>query len=182
MISKEEAISISRELSKSDRERAIQFNETDVAEEITLYSMLIEQKKLPRLIFIHGYKTMFSKAALFLARNYSIKIDSHVGNTHKNMRDLIEYYTQDSQQNKKLLSLYELAIDRFQSMNEQYSSSNQFAKKVTKDLMYQGYDKGKKKEYYSTTDHPDVDISDANKFIQDVVEPFMFIMDNLTND
>ena len=174
------------DLSSSDVERAIKFNEISRDEAIVSYKMFIKQDKLPRQIFIHGYNAMYSASALFLAKKYKTKIYGHIGGTHKNMRIVLDYYTRDSKHNPQLIALYEIAIDKFQILNQQYNNGNHFANKVVKDLMDEGFHKGKKVTYYDNVvvgrkDPLQLDMSDAKKFIEDVIKPFLYIIGELTN-
>ena len=176
-----------RELSPPDVERAIKFNEVARDEAIISYKMFLEQNKLPRQIFIHGYNAMYGAAALFLAKKYKTKIDEHLGGTHKKMRSVLDFYTRDSEHNRKLIALYEVAIEKFQILSQQYHSETHFANRVVKDLISEGYHQGKKVSYYSDAvpgrkDPLQLDISDAKKFIQEITGPFLFIIGELTND
>lgn len=130
---------------------------------------------------------MFVASALFLTKKYGKKLHTHAGGTHKNMRDVIDFYTQDKQQHEKLMAYYEFAIEQYKNLSEQYFSETHFAKKVVKDLMYKGYNEGKKVEYYqemkeSAKDPLALTMADAKEFIQTVVEPFLSIMEKITND
>ena len=103
------------------------------------------------------------------------------------MRIVLEYYTRDSKNHPKLIQLYENAIEKFRILSQQYASEKHFAKKVVKDLIDEGYHQGKKITYYNEhkpdrKDPLELDISDANKFIKDVVEPFLDIIGELTDD
>lgn len=172
-----------KELSLPDAQRAEKFNESAKEEEIVSYNIFLEQKKLPRQIFIHGYQAMFNASALFLAKKYQIKIDENIGGVHRNMRIVLDFYTRESEQHSKLITLYEEAIEKFQSLSQQYQTQHHFAKKVVKDLIYQGYNEGKKSAYYSNKSEKDpleLSIGDAQRFIHEVVEPFLHIIDELT--
>ncbi len=186
MVPAEEIKYYCRELSPPDVERAVKFNETARDEAIIAYSMFLEQNKLPRQVFINGYNAMYAAAALFLAKKYKVKVDEHIGGTHKNMREVLDFYTRESKNHHKLIELYEKAIEKFQILNQQYSNENHFARKVVSDLMSEGYHQGKKVAYYNEPtsgrkDPLDLNVSDAKKFIQDIVDPFLFLIGELTN-
>lgn len=175
-----------RELSPPDVERAIKFNEVSRDEAIISYKMFLEQNKVPRQVFIQGYNAMYAAVALFLAKKYKIKVDEHIGGTHKRMREVLDFYTRDSKHHAKLIALYEIATEKFQILSEQYHNESHFAGRVIKDLMTEGYYQGKKVTYYEELtpgrkDPLKLDISDAKKFIQDVVDPFLFLIGELTN-
>ncbi len=185
MVDKMEIEQYCRELSPPDVDRAIKFNEVSRDEAIISYELFLGQNKVPRQIFIQGYNAMYAASALFLAKKYKIKLDEHLGSTHKNMRLILEFYTRDSEHHSKLIGLYEIAIEKFQKLSQQYSNENHFAKRVVKDLMEDGYHKGKKVTYYTDLvpgrkDPLLLDASDAKEFIQDVVKPFLFIIGELT--
>lgn len=176
-----------RDISLPDMERAIKFNEVSRDESIISYKMFIEQEKLPRQIFINGYNAMYAAACLFLAKKYKVKLDEHLGGTHKKMREVLDFYTRDSHHHQRLIGLYEIAIEKFQVLNEQYNSNKHFASKIVKDLMSEGYYQGKKVTYYSDINPSRKDpllleIPDARKFIDEIVEPFLFIMGELSYD
>lgn len=175
-----------RELSPPDVGRAIRFNEISRDESIIAYKMFLEQDKLPRQVFIQGYNAMYAAAALFLAKKHKTKIDEHLGGTHKRMREVLDFYTRDSKHHQKLIELYETAIMRFQVLSQQYQNERHFAGRVVKDLIDEGFHQGKKVTYYSelTPGRKDpllLNAADAKKFIKDVIEPFLFIMGELTN-
>ncbi len=186
MATLEEVKAYCRDLSPPDVERAIKFNETSRDEAIVAYRVFMEQDKLPRQIFIQGYNAMFYTAALFLSKKYKTKIDAHIGGTHKNMRIVLDFYTRDSKHNPQLMALYEVAIEKFQILSEQYSNRTHFANKVVKDLMNEGFYKGKKVSYYNIDiggrkDPLQLDMSDAKNFIEEIVKPFLFIIGELIN-
>lgn len=174
------------DLSPPDVERAIKFNEVSQDEAIISYKMFLEQNKVPRQVFIQGYNAMYAAAALFLAKKYKIKVDEHLGGVHKRMREVLDFYTQDSKHHQKLIELYEIAIEKFQILSQMYVNKKHFARKVVNDLMKERYYQGKKVTYYDEV-NPDrkdpltLDISDAKKFIHDIVDPFLFIIGELTN-
>lgn len=187
MLSAEEIKSYCRELPPPDVERAVKFNEIARDEATIAYSMFLEQNKLPRQIFINGYNAMYAAAALFLAKKYKVKVDEHIGGTHKNMRQVLDFYTRESKNHQKLIELYEKAIEKFQILSQQYSNEKHFASKVISDLISEGYHQGKKVNYYNEPtpgrkDPLNLNISDAKKFIQDIVDPFLFLIGELTND
>lgn len=187
METKEDIEHYCKSLSPPDAERAIKFNEVAKDESIIAYSMFLEQNKLPRLVFIQGYNAMYAAASLFLAKKYKIKLDEVRGSTHKNMRGALDFYTRDSKHHAKLISLYETAIEKFQILSYQYHSDKHFAGKVIKDLVNEGFYQGKKVAYYSEPvpgrkDPLQLNIPDAKKFIQEIVEPFLYIIGELTND
>ncbi len=173
-----------RELSPPDAERAVKFNVRAKEEDIISYNLFIERKELPRQVFIHGYQAMFNAAALFLAKKYRIKIDDTIGGVHRNMRVVLDFYTRESEHNARLIELYETAIEKFKKLSQQYMTESHFAKKVVKDLMYEGYNRGKKSTYYSEAnverDPLKLSMDDAKNFVKEVVDPFLFIMDELT--
>lgn len=176
-----------RDLSPPDVERAIKFNEVAMDEAIISYKMFLEQNKLPRQVFIQGYSAMYAAAALFLAKKYKTKVDEHLGGSHKRMREVLDFYTRNSEHHPKLMALYEVAIEKFQALSQQYSNERHFAGKVVKDLISEGYYQGKKVTYYDELspgrkDPLLLDISDAKNFIKNIVGPFLFIMGELTND
>ncbi len=176
-----------RDLSPPDVERAINFNEVSRDEAIITYKMFLEQNKLPRQVFIQGYNAMYAAAALFLVKKYKTKLDEFQGSTHKRMREVLDFYTRDSIHNPKLIALYEVAIGKFQILSQQYNNENHFAGKVVKDLISEGYYQGKKITYYddspsSRKDPLTLEMSDARDFIKNIVDPFLFIMGELTND
>jgi len=186
MASVEEVKAYCRELSPPDAERAVKFNEVARDESIISYGMFLEQNKLPRQVFIQGYNAMYAAAALFLAKKYKVKVDEYIGGTHKKMREVLDFYTRDSKYHQRLMGLYEIAIEKFQILNQQYNNEKHFASRVVNDLMAEGYYQGKKVTYYGelTPGRKDpllLDISDAKKFIKDIVEPFLFIIGDLTN-
>ena len=59
-----------RDLSPTDLERAVRFNEISRDEAIITYKMFLEQNKIPRKIFIEGYSAMYAASALFLAKKH----------------------------------------------------------------------------------------------------------------
>ncbi|MBI4440111.1 hypothetical protein HY638_04015 [Candidatus Woesearchaeota archaeon] len=186
MASMDEVKAYCKELSPPDVERAVKFNEVARDESIISYGMFLEQNKLPRQVFIQGYNAMYAAAALFLAKKYKVKVDEHMGSTHKRMREVLDFYTSDSEHHQKLIALYEKAIEKFQILNQQYNSEKHFASKVVSDLMSEGFYQGKKVTYYAEIppgrkDPLTLDIPDAKKFIRDIVEPFLFIIGELTN-
>jgi hypothetical protein len=179
----EEIKPLCRDLSPPDKERAILFNKTARDEERISYKMFLEKKILPRKIFIQGYQAMYHAAALFLAKNYGIMIDEHISGTHRNMREVLNYYTRDSPHHEKLMSLYEKAADKFSSLRQQYQSGSHFADRAVQDLMNEGFHRGKKVTYYNDGGREDplrLTILEAEAFIRTVVEPFLFIMEKLT--
>ena len=130
---------------------------------------------------------MYAVAALFLAKKYNLKLDEVLGGTHKNMRAVLDFYTRDSEHNQKLIQLYEIAIEKFNSLSQKYRNEEHFAERVVKDLINEGFYLGKKITYYSDAvpgrkDPLELTIDDAKKFIEDIVEPFLFIMEKLSND
>lgn len=186
MVSVEEVKAYCRELSPPDVERAVKFNEVARDESIISYGMFLEQNKLPRQVFIQGYNAMYAAAALFLAKQYKVKIDEHIGSTHKRMREVLDFYTHDSIHNQRLIELYEMAIEKFQILNQQYNNEKHFARSVVNDLMDKGYYQGKRVTYYDELtpgrkDPLNLDMTDAKKFIQEIVDPFLFIIGDLTN-
>lgn len=185
MMTKEDIQVYCRELSPPDKVRAVAFNNTAKNEEIIGYTTFLEKKILPRKVFIQGYQAMYHAAALFLATCYGIKIDEHQGSTHKSMRDVLDYHTRDSPHHENLMRLYEHAIEKFNAMRQHYRSGAHFADRVVLDLMREGYDRGKKITYYSDqsggrNDPLELTLLDAELFIKNVVEPFLFIMEKLT--
>jgi len=185
MINKEDIEFYCKDLSPPDVERAVKFNEVSKNEHVIAYQLFIEQKRLPRQIFINGYNAMYAAAALFLAKKYKLKLDEVRGSTHKNMRLVLDFFTRDSKHHTKLISLYEAAIEKFQNLSYQYHTDKRFAERVMKDLMDEGYYQGKKVSYYSeqTLGRPDplqLTISDAKKFIKEIVEPFLYLIEELT--
>jgi hypothetical protein len=186
MASIEEVKAYCRELSPPDVERAVKFNEVARDESIISYGMFLEQNKLPRQVFIQGYNAMYASAALFLAKKYKVKVDEHIGSTHKKMREVLDFYARDSKHHQRLMALYEVAIEKFQILNQQYNNEKHFAKSVVNDLMTEGFYQGKKVTYYAELtpgrkDPLKLDMADAKKFIQEIVDPFLFIMGELTN-
>ncbi len=186
MVSVEEVKAYCRELSPPDKERAVKFNEIARDESIISYGMFLEQNKLPRQVFIQGYNAMYAAAALFLAKKYKVKVDEYTGGTHKRMREVLDFYTRDSEHHQRLMALYEIAIEKFQILNQQYNNEKHFASRVVKDLMTEGYYQGKKVTYYDELtpgrkDPLKLDMADAKKFIQEIVDPFLFIIGDLTN-
>lgn len=176
-----------RILSPTDAERAVKFNEASMDEAIITYKMFLEQSKLPRKIFIEGYDAMYAAASLFLAKKYKMKLDEALGGTHKNMRTVLDFYTRDSPHNKRLIQLYEIAVEKFSSLSQKYRNEEHFSKRVVKDLINEGYYQGKKTTYYSEVvsgrkDPLALTVVDAAKFIKEIVEPFLFIMGELSND
>lgn len=176
-----------RDLSPNDAERAVKFNEISKDEAIITYKMFLEQKKLPRKIFIEGYNAMYAVSALFLAKKYKVKLDEVLGGTHKNMRVVLDFYTRDSEHNQKLISLYEEAIERFISLSKKYRNEEHFAERVVNDLINEGFYQGKKVTYYSDSvpgrkDPLELTMDDAQKFLDKVVEPFLFIMEKLSTE
>ena len=174
------------ELSPPDVERAVKFNEVARDEAIISYKMFLGQNKLPRQVFLRGYDAIYAAAALFLSKRFKVKVDEHIGSTHMNMRLALDFYTQGTKEHQKLLDLYEKAIEKFQVLSEQYLTNAHFANKVVKDLISEGYHQGKKVNYYHEAepqrkDPLMLDITDANKFINEIVEPFLFIIGELTN-
>lgn len=187
METKEDMEYYCKDLSPPDVERAIKFNEVAGDESVIAYSMFLKQNKLPRQVFIQGYNAMYAAASLFLAKKHKIKLDEVRGSTHKNMRIVLEFYTRESKHHAKLISLYETAIEKFQILSYQYHSDKHFAGKVIKDLMDEGFYQGKKITYYSEPvpgrkDPLQLKIPDAKKFIKEIVEPFLYIIGELTND
>ena len=120
MASVEEVKAYCRELSPPDAERAVKFNEVARDESIISYGMFLEQNKLPRQVFIQGYNAMYAAAALFLAKKYKVKVDEYIGGTHKKMREVLDFYTRDSKYHQRLMGLYEIAIEKFQILSQQY--------------------------------------------------------------
>lgn len=176
-----------KDLSPTDVVRAIKFNEVSRDEAIVTYKMFLEQNKLPRKIFIEGYNAMYAASALFLAQKYKIKLDEVLGGIHKNMRAVLDFYTRDSEHNPKLIELYEIAIELFNSLSQKYRNEEHFAGKVVKDLITEGFYQGKKVTYYSDSvpgrkDPLTLTVDDAKKFVDEIVEPFLFIIEKLTND
>lgn len=176
-----------RDLSPKDAERAVKFNEISRDETIISYKMFLAQNKLPRKIFIEGYNAMYASAALFLAKKYRLRLDEVLGGTHKNMRIVLEFYTRDSEHQQKLLDLYETALERFIFLSQKYRNEEHFADRVVKDLINEGFYQGKKVTYYSDPvpgrkDPLELTIEEAKIFIGEIVEPFLFIMEELTND
>ena len=187
MITKEEVKLYCRDLPPGDVERAIKFNEVARDEAIYTYKMFLEQKKLPRKIFIEGYNAMYAAAALFLAKKYKIKLDELRGSTHKNMRLVLDFYTSDSKNHQQLMDLYGEAIEKFQTLSQQYRTEAHFADKIVKDLMDEGFYQGKKINYYAELDNVRKDtlqltVQEAEKFIKEIVKLFLFIIGELTND
>ncbi|MCK4589910.1 MAG: hypothetical protein KAT77_05680 [Nanoarchaeota archaeon] len=182
----EEIKNFCKDLSPPDVDRAIDFNELARDESIIAYEMFLEQKKVPRQIFIQGYNAMYAAAALFLVKKYKIKLDETFGSTHKNMRTVLDFYTQGSEHHTKLIELYEAAVDKFQFLLYQYNDKSHFARKVVKDLIDEGFYQGKKITYYSDVapgrkDPLQLTPDDAKTFIEKIVEPFLFILEELTN-
>lgn len=176
-----------RDLSPTDAARAIKFNEISKDEAIITYKMFLEQSKLPRKIFIEGYNAMYAVSSLFLAKKYKIKLDEVLGGTHKNMRVVLDFYTRDSEHHQTLIQLYEIAIEKFNSLSQKYRNEEHFAERVVKDLINEGFYQGKKVTYYSEAvpgrkDPLDLTLDDAKKFVDEVVEPFLFIMEKLSHD
>lgn len=187
MINADEIRDYVKDLSPSDVERAIKYSETSMDDAIIAYMLFLEQKKIPRQIFIQGYNAMYAAASLFLAKRYKVKLAEEKGGTHKNMRLVLEFYARDSKHYAKLIQLYETALEMFKFLNEQYRDERHFAKKVVTDLMEEGYYQGKKITYYhekvlGRKDPLELTVSDARKFIDEIVKPFLFIMKELTND
>jgi|GEM_PF-6617926 hypothetical protein len=181
----EEIRAYTRELSPEDARRAVRFNEVSRDEAILTYKMFFEQNRLPRKVFIEGYDAMYAAAALFLAKKHRVKLDDVRGGTHRNMRAVLDFYTHDSKHHARLLRLYEIAVERFNSLSQKYFNESHFARKVVKDLIDEGYHQGKKATYYSETPRKDplsLTMADAKKFIKEIAEPFLFIMEDLTND
>jgi len=187
MITLDDIKHLVKDLPPSEVERAVKFNKMAKDEAIISFKLFIEQNKLPRQIFLRGYDAMFASAALFLAKKYNIKLDETMGSTHKNMRKVLSFYTKDTKQHERLIDLYEKAIEKFQALNEQYRNGEHFADRVVDDLINEGFYQGKKINYYGEAnpqrkDPLELIIDDAKSFISDVVEPFLFIMENLTDD
>ena len=176
-----------RDLSPADTQRAVKFNEMSKDEAIVTYKIFLEQKKLPRKIFIEGYNAIYAASALFLAKKYKVKLDEVLGGTHKNMRIVLDFYTRDSEHHEKLIKLYEIAIEKFISLSKKYRNEEHFAEKVVKDLIDEGFYQGKKVTYYSDTvpgrkDPLELTLNDAETFLDEIVEPFLFIMEKLSHD
>jgi len=176
-----------RDLSPTDLERAVRFNEISRDEAIITYKMFLEQNKIPRKIFIEGYSAMYAASALFLAKKHKVKLDEVLGGTHKNMRVVLDFYTRDSVHHQKLIELYEIAVEKFHSLSEKYRNEEHFADRVVKDLINEGFYQGKKITYYSEPvpgrkDPLELTIDDAKKFVSEIVDPFLFIMEELSHD
>lgn len=187
MVNVDEIKMYCRDLSPTDVERAVKFNEISRDEAIVTYKMFLEQNKLPRKIFIEGYNAMYAASALFLAKKFKVKLDEVLGGTHKNMRAVLDFYTRDSEHNPKLIELYEIAIEKFNSLSQKYMNEEHFAERVVKDLISEGFYQGKKVTYYSDSvpgrkDPLTLTLDDAKKFVDEIVSPFLFIMEKLTND
>lgn len=174
-----------KELSLPDAERANQFYKTAQIEAKISYGMYMQQNILPRQVFLRGYDAMYASASLFISKKFRIKIDDHLGGTHNHMRKVLDFLTQEAEQHQKLISLYEIALEKFNSLSRQYHSEGYFAKRVVRDLADEGYHQGKKANYYNEDlgdrkDPLSLSMEDAKQFISDIVEPFLFIMEELT--
>jgi hypothetical protein len=185
MFTKEDVELCTKDLAPNDVLRAIKFNQISKEEAIITYKMFLEQNKLPRKIFIEGYNAMYAMSALFLAKKYNLKLDESQGRTHKNMREILNFYTQDDENHNTLIKLYDEAMHEFEFLTQKYKNEEHFANKIVKHLIDEGYYQGKKVTYYSDEDKKDplsLTIDDAKKFINEIVEVFLFIMEKLTND
>lgn len=158
-----------RTLNEVEREIWINFHEFAYKDDLELCKKIINQH--PRWSIISGYYAMHDITKLYLGKIHNIKISGL--NTHKQTIDCLKKVLKDNENAKRIFSLLKFAEDKIEEIGlEDVPYLLKIGKKERGRVQYYS-----KKVFADNKEY----IEKAEKFVKDIVDVFIKIMEAMLN-